>query len=465
MSKTKILIADDDKNIRFAFRKTFEQDGFVVLLAGDGNEALDKVATEKPTLVFLDITMPVKSGLEVLQEMREKGLNIPVVVITGYGTMQTAVKAVQLGAYEYLTKPLDVDKVRVVARRVLEMVRLRKEVEDLKAQLHRPVREFELIGNDPQMQEVYKKIGSVTTTPNATNVLIVGESGTGKELVARAIHNSGTFSREPFVAINCTVLPETLLESELFGHEKGAFTGADKRKLGKFEVAKQGTIYLDEIGDMSPKLQQKLLRVLQERVFERLGGNEPIEVKARFIASTNRDLEREIRLGCFREDLFFRLNVINIELPPLRVRRADIPVLANHFLVKYNRRLHKDLKGISQEAMALLNRYPFPGNVRELENAIEHSVALEKGEVLLPESLPPQLRTQPNDQVLDIPVTSPILHEARKAVVEAFEKKFLVERLRCHRGNVTAAAKEAQIQRQSFQRLMKKYDIDSSEFR
>ncbi|MFQ5604661.1 MAG: sigma-54-dependent transcriptional regulator [bacterium] len=465
MPKEKILIADDDKNIQFAFRKTFEKDGFEVVTAGDGREALQKLTDEQPVLIFLDIAMPGTSGLDALQEIKEKGIRTPVVVITGFGTMQTAVKAIQLGAYEYLTKPLDVDKVRVVTRRVLEMLHLRKEVEELKAKLSKPSEEFELIGNSPQMHEVYKTIGAVTTTPNTTNVLVVGESGTGKELVARAVHNSGPHASEPFVAINCTVLPETLLESELFGHEKGAFTGADKQKLGKFEIARQGTIYLDEIGDMSPKLQQKLLRVLQERVFERLGGNEIIRVNARFIASTNMNLEREVQSGKFREDLYFRLNVINIKLPPLRERFDDIRLLAQHFLVKYCRRLGKNVRAISEDVLQVLQSYPFPGNVRELENAMEHGVAIEKGEVLLPDSLPEHLLKTQKEVYLDIPITNPILRHARRDVLEAFEKKFLIERLRAHKGNVTAAAREAQIQRQSFQRLMKKYEIDSSEFR
>lgn len=465
MGKNKILVADDDKNIQFAFRKTFERDGFVVATADTGREALQKLESENPVLVFMDVVMPDFSGLDALREIKERGLTVPVVVITGVGTMQTAVKAVQLGAYEYLTKPLDVDKLRVVAQRALEMVRLRREVETLKAKLSHPTPDYELIGNDPQMQEIYKRIGVITTTPNSTNVLIVGESGTGKELVARAIHNNGTFISEPFVAINCTVMPETLLESELFGHEKGAFTGADKQKLGKFEIAKQGTIYLDEIGDMSAKLQQKLLRVLQERVFERLGGHGLIEVKARFIASTNKDLEKEIRLGNFREDLYFRLNVMTIKLPCLRERRDDISILARHFLAKYNQRFNKDVQCISDEVMQLLQTYPFPGNVRELENAIEHAVAVEKGKILLPDSLPAYLKKSERGSSFDSPITSPILRDARREVVEAFEKKFLIERLRVHKGNVTAAAREAQIERQSFQRLMKKYNIDASEFR
>ncbi len=465
MLNEQIMVADDDENIVFAFRKTFERDGRSVIAVHRGDEVLSTLERVRPDVLFLDIAMPGMDGLTVLERIKQQGIQVPVVVITGVGTMQTAIRAVQLGAYEYISKPLDVDKVRVVAKRAIEMVRLRREVEDLKAKLNRPVQKYELIGNDPKMQEVYKTIGAITTTPNSANVLVLGESGTGKELVARAIHNSGPFSSEPFVAINCTVLPETLLESELFGHERGAFTGAEKQKLGKFEVAGQGTIYLDEIGDMSPKLQQKLLRVLQERVFERLGGNTPVEVRARFVASTNKDLTKEIQAGRFREDLFFRLNVFKIELPPLRERKDDLPLLAHYFLEKYNQQLQKHVRSISDEAMHALQSYPFPGNVRELENAIERAVALEKGEVLTLDALPEQFRRPPAPSFIDVPITSPILQQARRDVLEAFERKFLIERLRAHKGNVTAAAKEAQIQRQSFQRLMKKYDIHSSEFR
>jgi len=465
MKKKKILVADDDKNIQFAFRKTFEKDGFEVVSAADGQEALEKLEAEQPALIFMDVSMPRTSGLEALEVMKEKGVNVPVIVITGYGTMQTAVKAVQLGAYEYLTKPLDVEQVKVVARRALEMVSLRAEVEDLRARLTQPVRDHELVGNAPEMHEIYKVIGTITTTPNETNVLITGESGTGKELVARAIHNSGPNTAEPFVAINCTVLPENLLESELFGHERGAFTGADRRKLGKFEVARQGTIYLDEIGDMSHNLQKKLLRVLQERSFERLGGNDAIRVQARFVASTNKDLQVEIRHGHFREDLFFRLNVFNIILPPLRQRSSDIALLVQHFLQKYSQRLHKNTCNISEAALKLLQNYPFPGNVRELENAIEHGVAIEKGDVLTSASLPSNLNQVDPLATIDIPIPSPILQVARRDVIEAFEKKFVIERLQAHQGNVTAAAKEAEIERQSLQRLMKKYGINSNDYR
>ena len=463
--KETILIADDDASIVFAFERTFERDGHAVLAASNGREALERIAADHPALVFLDLTMPEMDGLQVLEKIKERGWNLPVIVITGYGTMQTAIRAVQLGAYDYIAKPLDVDKVNLLARRALEMSRLQAQVAELRFKLHQPLQEYELIGNDPQMQEVYKIIGAVTMTPNTTNVIIHGESGTGKELVARAIHQSGKFATAPFLAINCTVLPETLLESELFGHEKGAFTGAFERKQGKFEVAGEGTLFLDEIGDMPAALQQKLLRVVDQRTFERVGGNQALPVHARFICATNKNLEAEIKHGRFREDLLFRLNVVAIKLPPLRERRDDIPLLANYFLAKYNARLGKNVKRICDEVIAAFMHYAFPGNVRELENVIERAMALEKGEVLTLEAFPPQLIARPKQESFDIPILHETLAEARQAVLDAFERKFIVERLNATHGSVTEAAKVAGIERQSFQRLMKKYDVHSEDFR
>ncbi|MFQ5631320.1 MAG: sigma-54-dependent transcriptional regulator [bacterium] len=465
MPNDKIMIADDDQNIVYAFRKTLEPKGYQVISASNGAEVLITIDREKPEVLFLDIAMPEMDGLTVLEKLNARSIDLPVIVITGHGTMQTAIRAVQLGAYEYLTKPLDVDKVRVLAGRAVETMRLRREVSDLRSRLSRPIQEYELIGNDSAMHEVYKIIGAVTTTPNSTNVLITGESGTGKELVARAIHNSGTNPNDPFIALNCTVLPETLLESELFGHEKGAFTGAHERKLGKFEIATAGTLLLDEIGDMSPRLQQKLLRVVEERCFQRLGGHENIAVRARFIAATNKDLEHEIKKERFREDLFFRLNVITIKLPPLRDRKSDIPVLAHYFVAKHCQSFGRNLQGISPEVLQKLAFYPYPGNVRELENMIQRAVALEKNDVLSLDSLPPALFHKQEEEIAAIPILSENLAEARQVVIEAFERTFVIERLKATRGNVTAAAQTAGIERQSFQRLMKKYSIRSETFR
>lgn len=459
----KFMIVDDDEEILHAFQEVLKKEGYHGTVARSGQEALKKISTEKPDVVFMDIAMPKLNGLEVLNELKQRNHDMPVILITGYGTMQTAVKAMQLGAFEYLTKPVDIDKVRQVAKRALlsrqtgttfERTILKAEFSD----------RYEIVGQSKQMLEVYKLIGSISTTPNHTSVLILGESGTGKELVARAIHTYSHQGSEPFVGINCTGLPETLLESELFGHERGAFTGAVERKLGKFEVAGSGTIFLDEIGSLSSTLQQKLLRVVQERELEHLGGNQSIRVTARFIAATNRDLTEAVQDGSFREDLFFRLNVVTITLPPLRERRDDIPVLANYFLSKYNERLKKSITGYSREAMDRLMTYSFPGNVRELENLIERQVMLTNGNCILADTLG-DIALLASSAPERMPFTSLVFAKARDKILRRFEKQFLKKLLTVHRGNVTAAARASKMTRQNFQRLMKKHKISSTSFR
>lgn len=465
MKRPTVLVVDDDPKIVFAFREVLKKDGYRSVSAKDGEEALKKISTTHPSVVFLDITMPKLDGLEVLKHLRAHNAHLPVVIITGYGTMQTAIKAIQLGAFEYLTKPLDVNKLRDVTRKALASTH--STVESTKRQgvyIGEMVDRYELIGSSVPMQEVYKLIGSISTTPNHTSILILGESGTGKELVARTIHNASPNASEPFVPINCTTLPEPLLESELFGHEKGAFTGAAERKLGRFEIAQKGTIFLDEIGNLSLNLQQKLLRVLQEREFERLGGNNPIGVEARFIGATNQDIESEMKKGNFREDLFFRLNVVMVNLPPLRERREDISHLANYFLIKYNGQLKKFVKGFSSEAMTLLQTYDFPGNVRELENIIERAIMLTQGEVIFPDALrEPALNTSTKSTFL--PITSQRFSKSRTDLLTMFERQFVSEQLKRYRGNVTAAAKASGMTRQNFQRLMSKHDIQAKPFR
>lgn len=465
MKAPRVLVVDDDEKILFAFREVLRKEGCIYITARNGEEAIERLRDRQPDIIFMDITMPKLDGLEALKRIKEENRMIPVIIITGYGTMQTAINAMQLGAFEYLTKPMDVEKVREVTRKALTSIM---------DQSTRPIDEKrfngktmdrnELIGKNAGMQEIYKLIGSISTTPNHTSVLIVGESGTGKELVARAIHNNMPNISEPFVGINCTVLPETLLESELFGYEKAAFTGAAARKLGKFEVAGKGTIFLDEIGNLSPSLQQKLLRVLQEREFERLGGHEPIRVEARFIAATNRDIEKDVKMGIFREDLFYRLNVVMIHVPPLRERKDDIPLLANHFLSIYNDQFKKALKGFSDDAMAVLEMYSYPGNVRELENLIERAVMLAKGKVILPDTLQGAL-TVLLPKAQDIPIISSIFSKSREHVLKLFEKQFLIDQLAQHHGNVTAAARVSGMTRQNFQRLMKKHQILAEQFR
>ena len=463
--RTKLVIVDDDEKILFAFEQVFRKDGYETVTARDGEEALRRISASSPGAVIMDITMPGLDGLETLRRIKAQTPALPVILITGFGTMQTAIKAMQYGAFEYMTKPLDVIALRDVVRRALESMNRggapAGEPVSFQTQV---ISRYDIVGRNPRMHEVYKLIGSVSTTPNHTSVLILGESGTGKELVARAIHANGQNAAEPFVAINCTALPESLLESELFGYEKGAFTGAGERKLGKFDVASRGTIFLDEIGILTAPLQQKLLRVLQEREFERVGGNETRTVGARFIAATNQDLGAEVKRKTFREDLFFRLNVVTIQLPPLRGRRDDIPLLASYFLQRYNEQLKKNVRGFSAEAMRMLKEYDFPGNVRELENLVERSVMLSKGEIVLPDAFG-DLALPPAEYAVTLPILSPVFSKSREHVLDLFEKQFLLQVLETHHGNVTDAASSSRMTRQNFQRLMKKHRITSRPFR
>jgi two-component system response regulator AtoC len=463
--RTRILVVDDDKKILFAFEQVLKRERYACLTASSGAEALAALSAYHPSAIFLDIAMPHLDGMQTLEKIKQCDASVPVIMITGHGTMQTAIKAMQMGAFDYLTKPLDITKVRDLTRRAIAS---RENIEVVPEQHTRfdadVVERYELIGNSPKMQEVYKAIGSLAMTPHQSSILITGESGTGKELVARAIHHCSSSVTEPFVAINCVALPENLLESELFGHEKGSFTGAFERKLGKFEVAGRGTIFLDEIGSLPSSLQQKLLRALQEREFERVGGNEKITIQARFIAATNEDLDAAVKSQMFRKDLFFRLNVVSIHLPPLRERLEDLPLLANYFLRKYSERIKKTVKGFSSEAMALLVTHSYPGNVRQLENIVERAVIFTKGEVILPDALSDPLTPKAKEEA-GMSIVSPVFSKSREHVLGEFEAQFIRHALSKHRGNVTEAAKESKMTRQNFQRLLKKHGIRSDQFR
>jgi two-component system, NtrC family, nitrogen regulation response regulator GlnG len=384
MTAPRILIADDEDSLRWVLEKGLRQIGYDVTAVADGESALRASEAESFDLVFLDIRMPGLDGLTTLERLREMRPEACVVVMTAHGTMDTAIKAMQQGAYDYLAKPFDLDEVLLLTERALSAARLNQEVTRLRRGLEE-VREFSaLIGRHPRMQDVYKTIGRIASTD--VTVLLRGESGTGKELVARAIHDYSRRSGRPFVAVSCAAIPATLLESEMFGHERGAFTDAKERRLGKFELAHGGTFYLDEIGDMPLELQTKLLRALQERAIERLGGREAIAINVRVLAATNRDLEALMREGRFREDLFYRLNVVTLNLPPLRERRRDIPLLVDHFLAKYADELGE--RGVAPEALDRLVGYAWPGNVRELENVIQRAMVLATTGVILPEHLP-----------------------------------------------------------------------------
>jgi two-component system, NtrC family, nitrogen regulation response regulator GlnG len=384
MSTARILIADDEDSLRWVLDKGLRQAGYEVTAVKDGESALRAFEAEPFDLVFLDIRMPGLDGLTALARLRERAPDAHVVVMTAHGTMETAIQAMQRGAYDYLAKPFDLDEAVLVAERALESRRLTQEVARLRTGLQE-VKEFSaLIGRHPRMQDVYKAIGRIAGSD--VTILIRGESGTGKELVARAIHHYSRRSGRAFVAVSCAAIPATLLESEMFGHERGAFTDAKERRLGKFELAQGGTLYLDEIGDMPVELQTKLLRALQERAIERVGGHESIRVDVRVIAATNRDLDAAMREGGFREDLFYRLNVVTLNLPPLRERRRDVPLLVEHFLAKHAEELGD--RGVAPEALDRLVGYDWPGNVRELENVIQRAMVLAGNGVVLPEHLP-----------------------------------------------------------------------------
>jgi two-component system, NtrC family, nitrogen regulation response regulator GlnG len=380
----RILVADDEDGLRWVLEKGLRQAGYEVSGVKDGAAAVRAVEQETFDLVFLDVRMPGMDGLTALAKMREHRADVSVVVMTAHGTMETAIQAMQRGAYDYLTKPFDLDEALLLAQRALEAGRLTQEVARLKTGMQE-VREFSaLIGRHPRMQDVYKTIGRIAGTD--VTVLLRGESGTGKELVARAIHHYSRRAGRPFVAVSAAAIPASLLESEMFGHERGAFTDAKERRLGKFELAHGGTLYLDEIGDMPADLQAKVLRALQERTIERLGGHESIRVDVRVLAATNRDLEAAMRDGRFREDLFYRLNVVTLNLPPLRERRRDIPLLVEHFLAKHGPELGE--RGVAPEALDRLVGHDWPGNVRELENVVQRAMVMATTGVILPEHLP-----------------------------------------------------------------------------
>ncbi len=380
----RILIADDEDSLRWVLEKGLRQVGYDVTAVADGDEAIRAFERDPFDLVLLDVRMPGLDGITALERIRTIRPDAYVVVITAHGTMDTAIKAMQRGAYDYIAKPFDLDEVLLLTERALAAGRLTQEVARLRRGLEE-VREFSaLIGRHPRMQDVYKTIGRIAATD--VTVLLRGESGTGKELVARALHHYSRRSGRPFVAVSCAAIPATLLESEMFGHERGAFTDAKERRLGKFELAHGGTLYLDEIGDMPVELQSKLLRALQERTIERLGGQEPVAIDVRVLAATNRDLETLMKEARFREDLFYRLNVVAVNLPPLRERRRDIPLLVEHFLVKYAAELGE--RGVAPEALDRLVGYGWPGNVRELENVIQRAMVLATSGVILPEHLP-----------------------------------------------------------------------------
>src|SRR5881397_1329146 len=377
----KLLLIDDEADVQYSFRRIFDSPEIELTAASSGEEGLKLISKVKPDLVIMDVRMGGMNGLETLRRIRETNAKLPVIMMTAYGTTQMAIEAMKLGAYGYLLKPFDVPKLKQIIGAALKAARDMKQVVYYQPLLESEDYDLGIVGRSEAMQNVFKLIGQLAGS-DAT-ALITGESGTGKELVARAIYHHSKRSAQPFIAINCAAIPENLLESELFGHEKGAFTGASAQRIGKFEQCDHGTIFLDEIGDMTPATQTKILRVLQSGTFERVGGNQLIKVDVRVIAATNRPLEQAVASRQFREDLFYRLNVVRIDVPPLRERRTDVRLLVNYFLKKFAQHQKQASKSISPQALAALEQYSWPGNVRELENVIQRALVVAKGEVIV----------------------------------------------------------------------------------
>lgn len=451
MDPLRILIVDDEASQRELMAGFLKKQGHEVFLAGGGAEAVTRVKEMRVDLVLSDFKMPGMSGLELLRGVKAVNPEIPFILVTAYGTVETAVQAMKEGAADYITKPLDLEELLLRIGRVGEQVRLQSAVRDLQARLVERHRLEGIIGESGRMQEVLALVKQVA--PSDATVLIRGESGTGKELIARAIHFNSSRAAGPLVTLNCAALPEQLLESELFGHEKGAFTGAVAQRKGRFERADGGSIFLDEIGDLAPTLQVKLLRVLQERQFERLGGNRTLAVDVRILTATHRDLEQALRDGTFREDLYYRLNVVTIQVPPLRERREDIPLLLDHFLRKFAQKNRREVTGLTAAARDALLRYDYPGNVRELENIVERAVLLCRGQVIDLEDLPVALR--PEEQGATEP-------ESRRLpdLLASIERQAIRVALERHGGIQTQAAAELGISERVLRYKMKKYGLE-----
>ena len=449
-----ILIVDDEKAARFGMRLALEKDGYNVMEASDGINAFDVIKAKKSSLVFLDINMPKINGIQVLEEINRMESPPMIVIVTAYGSERVAVDAMKKGAYDYIAKPYEIDELRLIAKHAFEKLSLEEENARLRSEIDRLGSMGKIIGRSQEMKQVFNKIEKVG--PSDVTVLIQGESGSGKELVAKEIHKKSSRKNHPMIIMNCAALPETLIESELFGHEKGAFTGATERRLGKFELADKGTIFLDEIGDMSPNTQAKVLRILQEQSFERLGGTETLRVDVRLISATHKDLFKGIKEGDFREDLYYRLKVVEILLPPLRNRREDIIILTEKFIQYFSEKHRKGVKSISNEAVKYFTKYPWPGNVRELQNVIESAVVMANAETLEISDFPEEIRSSESNSSLDYNLP---FRDAKKIVVEAFERDFVSRKLAENKGNISKAAEALGMHRQSLQHKLKELNM------
>jgi two-component system NtrC family response regulator/two-component system response regulator HydG len=447
VSDATILVVDDEKNTREALAKILRQDGYNVFAAGDGYQALDIIGRELPDLILADLKMPGMNGIELLARIREKNHDTPFVLMTAFGTVQTAVDALKKGAEDYLTKPVDLDALQSQIERILARGQMIREIKELRERLRDKYKFENIIGASPEMQSIFKTIHQIA--PSHATVLITGESGTGKELVAAAIHQNSDRADKPYVKVTCSALAENLLESELFGHEKGAFTGAVHSRQGRFEIADGGTLFLDEIGEISHATQVKLLGFLQDREFERVGGNKRFTVDVRLVAATNKDIANAVADGSFRQDLYYRLNVITLEMPPLRERASDIPLLVDHFVKKYARENNKKIEGVTPNAMIALMAYAWPGNVRELENAVERAVVMCNERMIGHRHLPAS--AAPRDTDSD---NAPAIPGATLAEIEKYSIQKTLEAVG---GNRTRAAEMLGVSLRKIQYKLKEY--------
>ena len=448
--REKILVVDDEENIRKSLKMIFEYEGYNFLEAADGEEALDIIdETVGLDLILLDIKLPGKDGLEILEELKKRPYSPEIIMISGHGTVQTAVEATKLGAYDFLEKPLHRDRVLLSIRNALSKNKLAREYRDLKLKAEK---KYQLIGNHPLMKELWEQIQKIAPT-NAT-IFIYGESGTGKELIARAIHAHGNRTKEAFIQVNCAAIPEELIESELFGHVKGAFTGATEKKLGKFELADRGTIFLDEIADMSLKTQAKVLRVLEEGEVQKVGSSKINRVDVRVIAATNKDLKKEIEEGNFREDLYFRLNVVPLYSPPLREKKEDIPILIDYFSKNFAQENNFKVKKFSPSAMEAMLKYPWKGNVRELKNVVERIMIMSSSEEIEKKDLPQHIRGEANFFLPEVSVLKSL-----KEFRDLAEKEFILAKLEENDWNISQTAREIDTPRSNLYKKLEHYGI------
>ena len=461
MSGETILIVDDEESVRNSLAGVMRDEGYEVVTAASGKEGIELLPEAQPALVLLDIAMPGMDGIETLQRLKEIRPDLPVVMVTGHGTIETAVKTTKMGAYDFILKPPELEPLTLVVKHGIEESRLREENESLKRSIER---RYELVGESGKIKTLKRQIA--LAGPTNGWVLIHGESGTGKELVARAIHRASKRVDGPFVEVNCAAIPQELIESELFGHEKGAFTGATSMKRGKFELADNGTIFLDEIADMSMATQAKVLRVLEGQEFQRVGGTKTLKSDVRVIAASNKDLAHEIRKGAFREDLYYRLNVIPLEVPPLRERGEDIPRLVRHFLQEFSAEYGQKTKTIDDDALALFVRYPWPGNVRELRNIIERLIIMVPGSALrvidVPQPVRPSLNGDRSAAATGGDGARTVYHHATLKDARAeFEREFITQKLKENGGNVSKTADAIGVERSNLHRKIKALGIEA----